>query len=46
MLENWDFTDPVAKSTIPQINRQESARNLIVISIDRQNCTGLLFDVK
>ena len=46
MLENWNFTDPVANSTIPPINRQESARNLIVISIDRQNCTGLLFDVK
>src|SRR6202142_3535764 len=46
MLENRDFTDPVANSTIPQINRQKSVRDIIAISIDRQNCTGLFFDVK
>jgi len=46
MLENWDLTDPVANSTIPQINCQKSVRDIIAISIDRQNCTGLFFDVK
>ena len=46
MLEKWNFIDPVANSTTPQMNRQKSARNLIAISIDRRNCTGLFFDSK
>jgi predicted nucleic acid-binding Zn finger protein len=46
MLENWDFKDPLINSTTPQINRQKSARNIMVIAIDKHNATGVFFDAK
>lgn len=46
MLKNWDFKDPELNSTTPQINRQKSARNLTVISIDMHNAIGVFFDAK
>jgi predicted nucleic acid-binding Zn finger protein len=44
VLQNWDFSDTAANSTTPQVNRQKSARHLGVISIDRQNRTGVFLD--
>jgi len=46
MLGTWDFEDPLINSTTPQINRQKSARNLTIITIDMQNATGAFWDVK
>lgn len=46
MLQDWNFSDPVLNSTISQINRQKSARNLIIISLDRQNKAGVFIDPK
>jgi predicted nucleic acid-binding Zn finger protein len=46
MLETWDFKEPLINSTTPQINRQKSARNLMVIAIDKHNATAVFFDVK
>ena len=44
MLGTWDFEDPLINSTTPQINRQKSARNLTVITIDKHNTTGVFLD--
>jgi hypothetical protein len=46
MLGTWDFEDPLINSTTPQINRQKSARNLMIVSIDKQNATAVFWDVK
>lgn len=46
MLGTWDFKDPLINSTTPQINRQKSARNLMIVSIDKKNATAVFWDVK
>ena len=46
MLINWNFRDGVSNSTLPQVNRQKSARNLFVREIDRVNRRAVFFDAK
>ena len=46
MLRNWDFRDPEANETLSQINRQKSAMNLLVASLDRDRRTGQFLDPK
>jgi len=46
MLLNWDFSDRAENSTTPQINRQKSARNLTVQSLDRANGRATFYDLK
>ncbi|MDD5008188.1 MAG: SWIM zinc finger domain-containing protein [Syntrophorhabdaceae bacterium] len=46
MLRNWNFSNLVSNSAISQINRQKSARNLTVISIDLKNKAGVFLDPK
>ena len=46
MLKDWNFSDTAANSTIPQINRQKSARNLEVIAIDPRNQVATFLDQK
>jgi hypothetical protein len=43
-LDSWDFKDPGANGSISQVNRQKSARNLIVVEIDRASQTGTFLD--
>ena len=42
----WDFQDKVSNSTLPQVNRQKSARNLAVQQLDRELARAVLFDPK
>ncbi len=44
MLTHWDFTDAAANSTSQQINRQKSARNLVVRELDRSTPRGVFYD--
>lgn len=46
MLDTWDFKDPLTNSTTPQVNRQKSARNLMIVTVDKQNATAVFWDVK
>jgi hypothetical protein len=41
---NWDFGDEAANSTIPLINRQKSARNLVILDFDASVPRAVLFD--
>jgi len=43
-LINWDFNDQDLNSTGPQINRQKSAQNVQVISIDKEKKAGIFSD--
>ncbi len=43
---NWDFHDAAANSTVPQVNRQKSARNLCVQQFGREHTLAVLFDPK
>jgi hypothetical protein len=40
----WDFQDEAANSTTPQINRQKSARNLVIIEFDPSVPRAVFFD--
>ena len=42
----WDFEDETANSTTNQINRQKSARNLIIRDFDPSGPHGIFFDPK
>ena len=44
MLTNWDFQDEASNSATQQINRQKSARNLKVQSIDPSAPSAVFFD--
>ncbi len=44
MLTNWDFQDEVSNSEPQQINRQKSARNLKVQSINLSEPSAVFFD--
>ena len=44
MLRNWDFRDSEGNETLSQINRQKSAVNLVVASLDRDRRTGQFLD--
>ena len=44
MLTNWNFRDEPANSTIMQINRQKSARNLEILQLDPLNPRAVFFD--
>ena len=47
MLETWELQQPSwINSTTPQINRQKSARNLMIVTIDKQNATAVFWDAK
>jgi predicted nucleic acid-binding Zn finger protein len=41
---NWDFGDEAANSTTSQINRQKSARNLVILDFDPSVPRAVLFD--
>ena len=41
---NWDFGDEAANSTIPLINRQKSARNLVILDFDPSEPGAVFFD--
>jgi hypothetical protein len=45
-LEHWDFSDKTANSSLQQINRQKSARNLVVQQFDRPTTRAVLYDPK
>jgi hypothetical protein len=45
-LEHWDFSDKAANSSLQQINRQKSARNLVVQEFDRATTRAVLYDLK
>lgn len=44
MLTNWNFSDESANSTIQQINRQKSARNLQILQFDPSEPRAVFFD--
>jgi hypothetical protein len=46
MLRNWNFQDEASNSTIPQINRQKSARNLQILQFDPSEPRAIFFDPK
>ena len=45
-LDSWDFNAEAANSTLPQVNRQKSARNLFVRKLDRMEPRAVFFDSK
>jgi SWIM zinc finger len=45
-LEHWDISDKAANSSLQQINRQKSARNLFVQRFDRSSGRAVLYDPK
>lgn len=45
-LPTWDFQDKEANGVLQQVNRQKSARNLIVTAIDKEVGDGEFFDPK
>jgi hypothetical protein len=44
MLVNWDFADPEENGSLGQVNRQKSARNLEVVSVDAAERSGVFYD--
>lgn len=44
MLKNWDFADEILNGTEGLINRQKSAGNLILLSLDEQTRTAVFLD--
>jgi hypothetical protein len=46
MLTNWNFKDQAANSTVPQVNRQKSARNLEILAFDPSEPRAVFFDPK
>jgi hypothetical protein len=44
MLKDWNFSDEAANSTLPQVNRQKSARNLDVLQFDASEPCAVFFD--
>src|SRR5271157_2766264 len=45
-LINWNFRDEAVNSTTPQINRQKSARNLVILQFDPSEPLAVFFDPK
>lgn len=43
-LDGWDFSSDELNSAPSLINRQKSARNLLVVSLDRGQCVGTFVD--
>jgi hypothetical protein len=41
LLQDWDFSDPSTNGTTSQVNRQKSARNLTVVSLDPSVPSGV-----
>ncbi len=46
MLDNWDFKDVPANSSLQQINRQKSARNLDLLEFDPSEPCAVFLDLK
>ena len=46
MLGNWNFEDEAANSTLQQVNRQKSARNLEVLQFDPSEPCAVFLDAK
>src|ERR1700722_9827126 len=46
MSMSWDFSNTEENSTTSQINRQKSARNLTVQSLDKANRRATFYDAK
>ena len=44
VLKVWDFGDPESNGTVSQVNRQKSAVNLVVASLDRGRQLGQFLD--
>ena len=45
-LSDWDFADQTANAVLQQINRQKSARNLVVVKLDQVAREGIFLDPK
>jgi hypothetical protein len=41
---NWDFQNETVNSTTPQINRQKSARNLVILEFHPSEPRAAFFD--
>ena len=46
MLDNWNFKDESANSSLQQVNRQKSAANLVVLQFDPSEPCATFFDPK
>ena len=46
MLGNWNFEDEAANSTLQQVNRQKSARNLEILQFDPSEPCAVFLDAK
>jgi hypothetical protein len=44
IILQWDYGDEAVNSTTPQINRQKSARNLVILDFDTSVPRVVLFD--